>query len=315
MNSKLKDKISGALIGYAVGDALGLGTEFMTADEVSANYPEGLKNYSDIVLDAHRSQWGRGNWSHDTVFVIQLVEDIMRDGGINTMTFAKGMADWYGRGHYDIPTQLRVVLSHPKYREDPYLASRETCRKMGPLGETSSVLGIAAIAGMAADDLATEPGNLCRTLQCGFMSLGCTQAVAHTANALLWEDRIPTPDELETLVEDFSSEIIPYVRYATTRDGIKGAEVDDEDTLWMVRKSMAVALWALWNFDTFEDALCAAVMLGGDADTNAAVTGALYGLKAGRSAIPQRWIEQLNRHEEIEELADRFADYLISRRG
>lgn len=44
----LKDKMLGCLYGQAIGDALGLGSEFMSKDEVKKNYPNGLNNTSVI---------------------------------------------------------------------------------------------------------------------------------------------------------------------------------------------------------------------------------------------------------------------------
>jgi len=59
---KIKDRIAGCLWGQAIGDALGLGTEFMSRDEVLHNYPEGLSEYSQIVQDFHRERWCQGDW-------------------------------------------------------------------------------------------------------------------------------------------------------------------------------------------------------------------------------------------------------------
>lgn len=39
----LKNKMLGCLYGQAIGDALGLGSEFMNKDEVNKNYPDGRK--------------------------------------------------------------------------------------------------------------------------------------------------------------------------------------------------------------------------------------------------------------------------------
>ena len=49
MKIDLNDRVKGTLMGLAVGDALGYGTEFMPKTKVCFNYPDGLKRYSDIV--------------------------------------------------------------------------------------------------------------------------------------------------------------------------------------------------------------------------------------------------------------------------
>jgi ADP-ribosylglycohydrolase len=50
-----------------------------------------------------------------------------------------------------------------------------------------------------------------------------------------------------------------------------------------------------------------AVNLGSDTDTTAAVAGGLAGLCYGYYNIPDRWISQLARQEDIEDLAVRLA--------
>ena len=51
---ELSDRCRGVIYGHAIGDALGLGAEFMSKAEVTRNYPTGLYAYSQIVQDPHR---------------------------------------------------------------------------------------------------------------------------------------------------------------------------------------------------------------------------------------------------------------------
>ena len=46
----------GCLHGQAIGDALGVGSEFMSKQYVIRNYPGGLKNYDWI------QRWTKGAW-------------------------------------------------------------------------------------------------------------------------------------------------------------------------------------------------------------------------------------------------------------
>jgi ADP-ribosylglycohydrolase len=49
-----------------------------------------------------------------------------------------------------------------------------------------------------------------------------------------------------------------------------------------------------------------AVNLGKDTDTTAAVTGGLAGLLYGIDSIPAHWKTAIARHDDIEDLANRF---------
>ena len=52
-NETIKERFLGTIFGPAVGDALGLSTEFMSKQEVDQFYPNGIEDYSQIVQDAH----------------------------------------------------------------------------------------------------------------------------------------------------------------------------------------------------------------------------------------------------------------------
>lgn len=58
-NETMKERFLGTIFGQAVGDALGLSTEFMSKQEVDRFYPNGIEDYSQIVQDDHRRRWQR----------------------------------------------------------------------------------------------------------------------------------------------------------------------------------------------------------------------------------------------------------------
>lgn len=68
-----------------------------------------------------------------------------------------------------------------------------------------------------------------------------------------------------------------------------------------VHDTLKAASWCFVNTNSYEDCVLAAVNLGDDTDTTAAVAGALAGTAYGLKAIPQEWIDTLRGKELIEQ--------------
>lgn len=81
-----------------------------------------------------------------------------------------------------------------------------------------------------------------------------------------------------------------------------------------VVSTLTAACWCLHRHQEWSEAVLAAVNLGEDTDTTAAVTGGLAGLRCGITGIPRAWIACLPRSCEVIDLAERFADACLARR-
>ncbi|MFO0599285.1 MAG: ADP-ribosylglycohydrolase family protein [Myxococcaceae bacterium] len=88
------------------------------------------------------------------------------------------------------------------------------------------------------------------------------------------------------------------------REDLKFAQADDPELYgpelhlfhpWPtpVRTTYRLAFWELFHAPSLEAALIDVTNRGGDADTNAAVTGALFGAIFGESAVPAAWVERV----------------------
>jgi ADP-ribosyl-[dinitrogen reductase] hydrolase len=90
------------------------------------------------------------------------------------------------------------------------------------------------------------------------------------------------------------------------RGDYREKEESDIESSGYVVHTLKAALWCFLRNDSFEAALLAAVNLGGDTDTTAAVCGQVAGAFYGESGIPDRWLEPLVMCSEIGEMADRL---------
>lgn len=60
---ELVDKIVGCLYGAAIGDAIGLCTDFMMPDECRFHYDKESLSCKHMIKDRHRSKWKKGDWT------------------------------------------------------------------------------------------------------------------------------------------------------------------------------------------------------------------------------------------------------------
>ena len=74
--------------------------------------------------------------------------------------------------------------------------------------------------------------------------------------------------------------------------------------------TVEAAIWLLLLYDDFRSTALAAVNLGSDTDTTAAVVGPLAVLACARKGIPAEWLTVLARRSDVENLAARFSAIL-----
>jgi ADP-ribosylglycohydrolase len=74
-----------------------------------------------------------------------------------------------------------------------------------------------------------------------------------------------------------------------------------------VLHSLEASIWCFLNSNSYEEAVLKAVNLGQDTDTTAAIAGGLVGIYYGIENIPQKWIENLARTNDIKDLAQRLS--------
>lgn len=312
MNISLNDKVAGLLYGFAIGDALGIGTELMTRKMMGKKYPDGLTHYSQIIRDAHRSQWARGEWSNDTNYLLMLAESICDCGDIKPLDFSSRLRKWFLSDPEEVSTHLRWIFSQEDYADNPIEVSKRVWRDMKDDTTPSDCLSRALLAGIWNENVAENALFLCRIThpkpKCETASL----IIANVANALMWDKKPMSYDELISIAQKSNSETVGLIE--TARHGeIKDFELDDLENCSLTKKALGATLWTLWHCKSPVETLTTVVNEGGDADTNAALAMGLAGLKYGIDAIDAEYIEGLVGRERIESMSNRLAELLKKR--
>lgn len=305
----INDRIKGAIYGMALGDALGLGSEFMTQAEIRTYYPGGLTDFSQFVRDAHRSSYVPGSWTNDTEIILRLTEAIYNDGKPTVAGLARAFRKWYLEAPEDVVPVYRAVVGNPEWEYNPLEECHRIWRERGVTEATNEALNRALLIALLSvddNDIMRHSRFMVALTHDDTRCIASTAVVAKYLRDLLLENSEPSPQELENFCRQIDSRTIPYIKLAgNPKTTIADLELDDEDTSWYTRKTMAITLWCMWQSLEPAEILDSVVNAGGDADTNASLVMALAGAKYGYYAIPDLKNNLKNRSR-LEEAAEKL---------
>jgi len=297
----LSDGAAGALLGLAVGDALGATVEFMP--------PGTFEPVTDMVGGGpHHLE--PGQWTDDTSMALCLAESLIECDGFDSLDQMQRYVRWYREGYlsstgtcFDIGNATRAALHRFEQSGDPYAGSEEP-----NTAGNGSIMRLAPVPLFFASDPAEAvryAGESSRTTHaareavdaCRYMAaliVGATRGAsksellgdAYSPLAGLWDTEPLTARVAEVAGGSFNRREPPAIRGSG-----------------YVVESLEAALWAFDRSSSFREGMLMAVNLGDDADTTGAVYGQIAGAYYGVEGIPREWLEGLAMRERIEELA------------
>lgn len=302
-----KDKIYGTIFGQAIGDALGLGTEFMSKTEVREKYPDGLKEYSQIIRDYHRAKFQPSSWSDDTDMMLCIANAIIEDKGINLHTIARNFKQWvYAPETRGVGQTTLKVLSIAEYVEKPHQVAELIWRMTRTKNAANGSVMRTAIIGLKKENVAQTAEDVCKLTHFDPRCVGSCVIVSEIINHLIWHDEQLSYSQIMTIGNKYDKSIAEYIDKAYY-NGIESLELDEPSSIGYTLKALGSALWCLFHANDFEEGLLRVVNEGGDADTNAAVACAMLGAKFGYTSIPQKYTDGLTRKNDLM----RITNYLM----
>jgi ADP-ribosylglycohydrolase len=277
---------TGTILGSAVGDALGAPFEFG---------PEGAFTRRFPVPGQGGEMCGGGGWdpgeaTDDTQMAVLVGESLVRHGRLELPDLFDRFRRWAAADPKDIGLQTEAVLTSG----DPWdLAASlhfQVNQRAAGNGSLMRASTSAVFFARYGRDATMSAARRIAALTHGDRAAWEGTAILHELIrvALLGHDPLTAlPDTLGAVHPDHRD------RYATVLAGDWHPDRATEfnGAVW---PCLGSAVWALRTTDSYEDAVRAAIDLGGDTDTVAAVTGALAGAVYGEGALPERWTESLH---------------------
>jgi ADP-ribosyl-[dinitrogen reductase] hydrolase len=298
----MKNRKRGALIGLAVGDALGAAVEFRSP----GSFPEvtGYRGGGPHGLDP-------GEWTDDTSMALALADSVAQAGwDLNDQVCR--YVEWWQKGKYsvtgdcfDIGITTRRALGRFRNTGDARTSGDPSESASG----NGSIMRLAPVPIRYADlfpnrlgelieklvesSLTTHASPLCLS-SCAYMGL----VLGGLINGLPREEVLDANwGPLLCLRKTYP--LHPQVE-AVAAGSFRRKKPPAIQGSGFVVQSLEAALWAFYDASDFRQAVLRAVNLGDDADTTAAVCGQFAGAYWGESGIPPEWREGLARQDMIE---------------
>ena len=294
LSPEARDRAHGAVLGLAVGDALGTTLEFTARDsqphqtEMTGGGPFDLKP---------------GQWTDDTAMALALADSLLACQGFDARDLMTRFVAWRQKGDYsctgtcfDIGITTQRALTTFKRTGEPFAGSTalDDAGNGSIMRLAPAVLWTLQADADAARHLAREQGRVTHGTAecleaCELFADILRDAILGRSDPLRRRDGYP----------DTKVGHIARAAYCTkTRNEIRSSGY--------VIDTLEAALWSVSATDSFEAAVVLAVNLGHDADTVGAITGQVAGALYGASAIPARWLDRLAWRERISGIAYRL---------
>jgi poly(ADP-ribose) glycohydrolase ARH3 len=295
----LRGKFLGALVGTAVGDAIGSGFEGRPAAEVEAI--EGAADRREILA-----------YTDDTHMMLGVAESLVQkedfDGEHTAHVFMRNydIEPWRGYGPGP-PNVFRMIRAG-----EPWDKAAEKLYHGGSYGN-GSAMRIAPLAVFYHNDLTMLREVAYRSSQITHSHVLGKEGAALQAYAVALVVGLVPGKDFDS--PGFLTRLEEFIQHETYQEKLESvaALLGEADKTKAVAglgnsveafNSVPTAIYSFLSHpNSFKDVVLFAVSLGGDTDTIAAMAGAIAGAYLGVDSIPGKWHLKLENVSYIEELA------------
>lgn len=306
-------KVVDAVIGHAVGDAMGVPTEFCMRKYL-------LKNPVLEMVSSPKIGQPAGTWSDDTSMEICTIQSYIEKEFFDYDDIMTKWMEWINEGKYTATGETfdvgRTCLAAiRKYAENvPAL-------KCGAIGEYSNgngslmrILPVAIysfIKNIPEEDIIKLTNELSSLTHANDISkLGCYIYVKYIYFLLNGDSKETAYIKIQKLDYSMYSNhaICQYQRIL--KGNIKDLLINDIKSTGYVVDTLECALWIFLNSTSFKECIISSTNIGNDTDTIGAIVGSMAGIIYGISEIPKKWLDKLQRKEYLINLAREFENKL-----
>jgi ADP-ribosylglycohydrolase len=290
---RIRDRARGAILGLATGEAVGV--TLMGRKCGSYQAIEDMQGGGELGL-------GAGQWAGDTAMALALMESLTYLRRFDERDFMERLLEWRDDGIHSctgrcagIGETTRAALARYQRFDDPLAG--ETHADDLSNGSLARIAPVAVLYWKREADRSNVAERQSMVTHGGpYAVLACVAFADILADAIAGKPREAVLGRRGVQMPNSGLEVTVGTRAWLQRSDVSGAN--------NALTSLDAALWCVGTTETFKEAVLAAVNLGGDAGSTAALAGQLAGALYGACAIPGHWLAQLAWREKIREMTD-----------
>ncbi len=308
------------IIGFAIGDAMGVPVEFTNREKLMRNPITSMEGFMSHNVP-------KGTWSDDTSMTIATMDSIINSNGdIIANDMANRFLEWMEKGEYtpggkivDIDrTTLRALGKYKTTRRSAVNCgcTSNTDNGNGSLMRMLPIVYYSYLNWLEQDKILKLVAGLSSITHANeLVIMGCYMYVNYAIELLNTNNRKAAYSKIQNL--DYSMFSMPTIRaYTRILDHeIYHYGIDEIKSSSYIADTLEAVLWVLINTDTYNQAIIGAINLGSDTDTIAACTGGLAGIIYGIKSINSDWKIDLRKYSELIDLCEKFDEVLYKLNG
>jgi ADP-ribosyl-[dinitrogen reductase] hydrolase len=317
-----RTKFRGAILGTAIGDALGAPMETMWAKDIAENFPHFTIDSIDYVSSLTDQSRGVGRWTDDTQLMIPTAWSIIYNGDINVDDIAQAYADVYmkqrrrGWGRSTTQSLQRVAEGVPWQRA----ADGSLGTGNGPAMKAAP-LGLFLAAMLAHNDYTAikkamldivDVGSIThqdKGIRAGLLQSVLVALAIHSFSPSFMLDALHHSELALFKSDPFSKKVVELCELSDIPSicSVGGVTSKAEES-WC--STAAVFLKYCHQKSACMPVLVELIQQGGDTDTTGAMLGSLIGAAHGELVFPKRLRIRLEDTENIVTIGDRIYEAL-----
>jgi ADP-ribosyl-[dinitrogen reductase] hydrolase len=274
----MRDRAIGALLGLAVGDAVGTTLEFKERDS--------CQPLTDMV-GGGPFDLKAGEWTDDTAMALALADSLRGRNDLDEHDLLQRFVDWRDQGTYsctgdcfDIGITTSTALT--RWQQTGNLHSGSTDPNSAGNGSLMRLAPVAIRFWRDRAKLRDVAARQSKTTHAAPEAVDACVAFAEVlADAI---EGLPMSEVLRNRSGDYTGQIDKIMKGSW-----RGKQRDDMRASGYVAHTLEAALWSVGRTSNYRSAVLMAANLGEDADTTAAVAGQLAGALYGASGVPAGW--------------------------